>query len=389
MKFVWAGLALILTMQTGFAQVWSRQGGFRMGVFRVWPELEGRAVYDDRVAIDNVDGSADDDFYFEYAAGFDLANSDARYDVYGRGMYGYRSYEEYTGLDDDFFDFGAGISSDKNPLKTGLSASHTKSLNYDTLVDFTSGREPGEILTDETSTRSSIRANAGYEGRISDKLSLEPGYEYWYYLQEFEGGSDTNADWQVHKAGLLLGYEYADKTQFFISSFYSLQKNDNEDGRVGGALLGARSRLTEKTRWVVQVGVAFADYDVSGSEQSLISNVRGTWQATDKVSAYVFGGNDFRPGSGNGEARLTYRLGYGTDWYVNSRWKVGGQVLHDADEKISETSADESLNFSHFVALRTSYDVAKYFRLTLSGRYIDDELDADQTIVSLNATVRY
>jgi hypothetical protein len=389
MKKIYTGVLVLSGLSLSLrAQLADEEKGFELGILRVRPQIEVLGAYDDRIAVDEA-GDTLDDLYGEVSAGLYLNNTPARYNLAGRAVYGYRAYDEFNNLDDDFYDVGLSVASRENPLKLGLSSYYKKTLDYDTRIDLSTGQEPGAILTANTSTRFSTKADVGYERQLTDKTALMPGYEGWYYYQDFEDDVRDDAEWQVHRAGLQLGYGLTEKTVFTLSGYYSLQVNDDEDGNIGAVMLGARSRASDKTRWQAQVGYAAADYEESGRDESVISQLRLTWQATDKVSAFVVGGNDFQPGYSGGAARVLYRLGYGVDWRIISRWLLRGQILHDYEDPLGRSSSFSSDDLRHFFTALTSYDLTKNISLALTGRYIIDEIDEDRGIVSLKAVFSY
>jgi hypothetical protein len=140
---------------------------------------------------------------------------------------------------------------------------------------------------------------------------------------------------------------------------------------------------------MAQIGVAAADYDISGTGESVVSRLRTTWQATEKVFVYVFGGNSFQPRAGGGGAQLVYRLGYGANWRVLSRWSLGAQILHDYEESLTDPGGGNSDGVRHFFTAETSYDLTRRFALSLTGDYINDEFEVDQAIVSLSIGYSY
>ena len=382
-------LSVFLCSSLGWAQDTTDEKGFRAGIFRIEPKIEALAAYDNRVVNDRLNNTSEGDAFSEVSAAALMVNHDALFDLSARGLYGYRYYNEYDRvLSDGFYDVGAAIGSDKNPLKLGFSSYLTKTLDYDATVNPATGYEPGSILTDGTSTRFSSRANVGYERDLTEKISIEPTYDMWYYFQDFESGDD--AEWQVHRAGLQLGYAQTPKTIFTLSGYYTLQVNDKEDGYTGSIMLGARGRATEKTRWEARIGASAADYEDSGSDQSFVSYVRGTWQATEKVSAYIQGGNDFRPGYGGGSARMVYRLGYGVNWRLIERWRLHVQLLHDYQEALGGGTPSRGVGEPrHFATGQLFYDLTRSFSLSLNGRYVNDEWPTDKVVVSISAVYAF
>lgn len=389
MKTFWPSLVGLLFFPLALlGQQIGEEQGFELGIFHIRPGINALGAYDNRVVESG--GDAKGDFYSELGASVAVENTEARYGISGNASYGCRNYDEYTALNDDFYAVGASISSTKDPLKLGVSSYMSKSLDYDTAVDMSSGKEPGEILTAGSSSRISSKADVGYEQQLKGDLSILPSYGFWHYFQDFEDRSD--AEWQTHSASLLLGYGYTGKTILTLSTDYSLQVNssDNDDGTVATVAIGAKSRATDKISWSAEIGLAAADYEQSGSDQGVVVKLRGMWAATEKISTYVFGGNDFQPGYGGGSARMVYRLGYGAEWRVVSRWSFGAQVLHDYEDGVGESSSDPGVGeMRHFLTAQTSYDLTKHVALSLAGNYVKDEYATDQTIVSLRIGYSY
>ena len=308
--------------------------GFELGPLRIRPVAEVLGAYDNRVVIAG-NGDADGDLFSELAAALYLENNPARYDFSANAGYGYRFYREYTELDDDFYQAGLAIASDDRLLKLGLSSYLKKTLDYDTLYETSSGQGPGAILTGDISTRYTTEANIAYEKNLTDRTSITPGYNAWYYFQDFE--NDDDAEWMVHRASLQLGYGYTEKTRMFLTGYYSLQTNDDEDGNIGAVTVGAEGRMSDKSSWLAHIGVAAADYELSGADQGVVGLLRANWNTTEKLSTYIYGSSNFQPGYNGGAARRVYRLGYGATWRVVARWSILGQVLHDYQEGLGDT----------------------------------------------------
>lgn len=384
-----AGLLILLLTPVGlFAQELAGPEGFQWGPVYIRPEVNVLEAYDDRVLIDSVSGNSTGDFYTEAGAGVSLNNLPARYNLSANARYGYRFYSDKIDLNDDFYDGGAAIGTDQNPLKWGLSADVRKSLNYNTAYDPSSGDGPDSILTDQPNRRSIIRGSIAYEKQISEKGSLTPGYTIQHYFQEFEGSG--TAEWQIHNASLLYRHEHSEKTKFTAEGNYGLQVNDDEEGRIGTVEVGAESGMSDKVSWRASVGFSVADYEVSGTEQGGVLNLHVVWQATEKVSAYVFGGNNFQPGYGGGAARIVYRAGYGADWRFATRWSVSGSALHDYQDSLGEGPASAGVGeVRHFFLAQCNYSITRKLLLSFRGRYVNDEYEADQTVLSLSLDYTY
>ncbi|VGO21684.1 DUF481 domain-containing protein [Pontiella sulfatireligans] len=362
--------------------------GFEVGVFRIVPEVFAQGSYDSRVKIDE-SGDAQDDFYGEMGVGLSFDNTDAQYQLSGSGNYGYRKYDKYTSSDGDFYDASASFGSRQNPLKYGISGTAQKTLDYDTDGYVEERQDLESILTSEESTSYSATADISYERRLTPKTTLVPAYAFSYYYQDFETESDAES--HTHQAGLLLGYDYSERTVLTLAGYGSFQSNDEEDGQVGTIAVGARSSVTDKTSWSAEMGYSAADYEDSGSDQSVFSSVNVNWQATEKVSVYVRGGADYEPGYGGGSARKVYRLGYGASWNPLLKWSFSVQALHDYEEEIDDEAEENPSNeeWRHFFSAQAQYSLTKRMAMALIGSYNKDEEDDDQMIVSLRATYRY
>ncbi len=114
------------------------------------------------------------------------------------------------------------------------------------------------------------------------------------------------------------------------------------------------------------------------------------WQASEKVSAYVFAGNDYQPGYGGGGARMVYRAGYGADWKFAARWALGGSVLHDYQDSLdSGNTSPLTGEVRHFFNAHCGYSITKKLLLSFAGNYINDEYEVDQAVVTLSLDYKY
>lgn len=356
--------------------------GFEIGSIMIRPVAEALGAYDNLVYSDAA--GDDGDFYCELSASLYLENKPAMFDFSADAGYGYRYYQDYTGLDNDFYEAGVSVASSDRPLKLGVSSYLKKTLDYDTIYGSFPGQEPGAILTREPSTRYATLANIAYERKLTDKTTIMPGYDVWHYFQDFEDKED--AEWQVHRASLQMGYGLTDKSKMFLEGSYSLQTNDEEDGTIASVTAGMEGKASEKTSWVGYIGVAVADYEESGADESVVGLLRANWDATEKLSTYMYGSSNFQPGYGGGDARKTYRLGYGAIWRSTARWDTMIQILHDRQEELGGAGDGESKNF---VTFKTEYDLMRGLAMAARIRHTMEEEESDQTVVSLSAVYRY
>ena len=151
-------------------------------------------------------------------------------------------------------------------------------------------------------------------------------------------------------------------------------------------------RAPVATSWEAEIGYAGADYQDSGTDHSLVSKLRGNWQATPKVSAYVFGGNNYQPGYGGGGARMVYRLGYGARWNVVPKFTLLSSIFHDYQEQVAssrKTDSDYDDTVKTFFDLKAEYEPIDPLSLVAGLRYNHDQYDDDQTIISLKAVYRF
>lgn len=381
-------VAVLLCPPILLAQRNRSEEGFELGSVRIRPVAEVLGAYDNRVSYNSNNGDTEGDLYSELAAAIYLENNPALLDFSANAGYGYRFYREFTELDSDFYKAGLSLDldSDSRPLKLGVSSYLKKTLDYDTVYDAPSGEAPGAILTGSPSTRYTTRANIAYEKSLTDKTSIAPRYDIWHYFQDFEGKDD--AEWVEQRASLQLGYGYTEQTRLFLTGYYSLQVNDEEDGTIGGALVGAEGRVTDKTSWEAHIGVAAANYELSGADQGVVGLLRSNWSITEKLSAYIYGRSDFQPGYDGGAAQRVYRLGFGGSWRIVSRWSILAQVLSDYREDIGGTGGQND-DIRNFLTLRTEYDLTRRFVIGASIRYIVDEEPVDRTVAALSVIYRY
>ncbi len=370
------------------AQGGGEANGFDVANVHFEPEARISESYDDRV-VRLPGGDADHDTYTEVSAGFALRNLPARYDLSAHGRYGSRFYSEYSDLNDDFYSLGASVGTGEAPLNGGVSADLAKTLNYNTAYDPASGNQPDSILRDEPSRRFKAAASIAYDRQVTERLSVEPGYQLTHYYQEFE--QSGSAEWQIHTASIRLNEHYSEKTRFFAGAGYSLQMNDDENGTIGQLSVGMEGRPTDKTSWLAEVGYAGADYEQSGTDQGVVGSLRTFWQASEKVSAYLFGSSDFQPGYDGGSARRVYRLGYGLEWNPLERITLRGSILHDYQEDVGGGGApDPAIGaVRHFFDTELSYAFARQFSAGIGYRYDKDEYDPDRQVVSVGMDWRY
>lgn len=365
------------------AQEASDAGGIQWGRVSIRPEASVLEAYDNRI-FNETGGS---DFYTETATAVSFKNLPARYDFSAQAGYGYRFYSKHTGLNDDFYNGKASVSSDQNPLKWGLSSDLEKTLNYDNYYDPATGQAPASILTDQPSRRSVSRGNIAYEKQVTDKTSIEPGCDVLHYYQDFQGGG--TAEWQEYDASIQTRYRHSTKTLLTVGGMYSLQVNDDDNGSIGSVTVGIENSMTDTLTWRASIGVASADYEESGSDLSGVGSLRLFYHPNDSVSAYVFGENDYQPGYGGGAARRVYRVGYGADWRLASRFSIGGQVLHDYEQELGSGNATSYGGVRHFFTAQCGYDITRKLLLSLSGSFVNDEYEQNQTVVSLKLDYKY
>lgn len=382
------GLLMLLLIPAGlFAQEAADVESLHWGWVVVRPDANVLGAYDNRVLFDETTEDASSDFYTEVAGGVSLNNLPARYNLSARAQYGYRFHSDNIDLNDDFYTVGGAVGTDQNPFKWGLSANMDKSLNYNTFYNPSTGEGPDSILTDGPNRRSIARGNMAYEKQLSEKTSIMPNYDAQHYYQEFQDFG--TAEWQIHSVGIELRREHSAKTRFTVGGGYSLQVNDDEEGYIGMVEVGVESSMSDKISWRVSLGFSAAEYELSGSDQGGISNFRGVWQATEKVSAYIFGGNDYQPGY-DGAARIVYRAGYGANWQLATRWTLSGSVLHDYQDSLGSDKASPGVGeVRHFFNANTGYKISKRFLLSLNGSYVNDEYAKNQTVASLGLNYSY
>ena len=362
--------------------------GFQWGSVVIHPEVSIRAAYDDRTLWSP--GNALDDFYTEAAAGVRLENLPALFRITGNARYGYRYYSQYTTLDDDFYSAGASVSTTDSPLLLEISTALDKSLDYDARYDPDTGEGPGSILTDRRRERLVSRGRVGYAYGVAEALAIVPTYALEHYYETFEPSG--SAEWQIHEASLQLRRQQTEYTQLSVAGSYGVQVNDDENGTIATLSAGISSRISEKTRWNLTLGYGVADYEISGTDQGFVGDLRINWQTTERMSLYAFGGSDFQPGYNGGAARKVYRAGYGANWQPLDRWVFGASMLHDYEEDVGNSSSSSSRvtgQVRNFFNAQTTHIFTPRVSMTLSGTYNDDQRDPSQTVISLRATYSF
>ena len=352
------------------------------------PQVEARGAYDNRV-IRSVGSGAEGDFYSDLAAAVVLVNKPSRYDLWLKGRYGYRTHSEYSKLNDDFYTAAASFGTAEGPLLWKLSSDYTKSLDYNTLYNPGAGQTPDSVLA-QASKRSLTKADVSYDSKRFSKTALVPRYTFEHYYRDYIAFDSTD-EWQIHNTSLRLRHQYSAHTRFAVGGAYSLQANEVEDGLIATVLAGVEHRMTKKTSWVAELGYAFADYDISGTDQGFVSRLRGNWSFSKKVSLYVFGGNNFQPGYNGNAARWVYRLGYGAQWQVVPKFKLKGALLHDYQDLIGNNTSTSALygEMRHFVDLKAEYEPIDSLSLIAAIRHNNDQYDPAQTILNLGVVYRF
>jgi len=357
----------------------------------VWrPDARVNAAYDNRVGEGrNVDGPFFSDTYGEWQVGLSVQNLPAVVNYAAYGRYGWRYYDEFSFQNDDFYNVGGVLSSGDTPLIWSLATDYNKALDYNVGYDPAIGQEPDSILTSERNTRWVTTGSVGYDVGITEITSIRPAYSLQHYYQTFDASG--MAEWQIHSADVQLRRKHSERTVFTLAGNYALQVNDDEEGYVGTVTLGVESQSTDKTSWLALIGYSHADYDLSGTDQGFVANIRGNWDTTEKITLYVFGGNDFQPGYDGGAARWVYRLGYGFGWNPVDKISFGASVLHDYQDEIgSSTSTDPALGtVRHFFNASLGYQLLEGLDASLGYRFVNDEYTQNQQVVSAQISYAY
>jgi hypothetical protein len=363
--------------------------GIVLGNLVLMPRVDTVAAYDSRVRLDDATGDSEGDVYGEVLAGATLANLPAVFSLSANASYGRRYYVDYTESDSEFYSAGATVGYDQEALRWGLSANVSKTLGYDVSYDPETGEGPSSILSDEPSRQWTARGNVGYAIPVSDKTFFVPEYSLEHYYQELE--SNDTAEWQTHNVSLVLNHVLSDRITLLAGGFYTLQVNGEEDGYIITLGGGAQGQISDKTSWSILAGAAHYDYDFSGTGEGALADLNFNWQATEKISAYVFYGNTYEPGYDGGKARMLYRAGYGGGWALATHWTLGGQVLHDYTEEVGSGATDDDtyVGVNHFFTAQLAYNPTRHFSAALRGQYVNDEYSEDQKVVSLSVGYVY
>ena len=353
------------------------------------PQVELLGAYDDRVKLSS-GGKAEGDFYSDIAVAAELLNHPAVYNWWLKGRYGYRGYAEETDLNNDFYTVAGRLETKKAPLIWYASADLSKSLDYSTQYNADTGQGPDSVLTYQANTRFRADADVSYDKKWFGKTSLVPGYNLSYYHQEYDE-NPIRTEWVIHRARLLLRQQYSSKTRIAVGGIGEVQLNDSETGNIGTLMIGVEHRMSKKTLWLAQLGYAVAYYEISGTDQGMVSRLKGNWAYTKKVDFYVFGGNQFQPGYNGGGARMVYRLGYGGTWKVVKKFSFSGAVLHDYQQQIGEQQSTSSQygTVQHFIDLKADYRPVDSLSLIAGIRYNYDYRPEPQRKLYVSAIYRF
>ncbi|MEI6892441.1 MAG: hypothetical protein V5783_09745 [Pontiella sp.] len=381
-------IGLLLLIPVGvYSQVVSGPSGIRWKSAEILPAMTVLEAHDNRVQIDD-SGNATSDYYSEVSAGIEVRNLPARYDLSVSATYGYRFYSQYQSINDHFYDVSVSVGSTENALQWSISSELAKTLNYNKTYDPDTGSGPETILTDGIPRSINTEGEVAYVMSISEKTTLVPSYSLQYFYQDFEGLE--SAEWQMHSVGMVMNYAYSPKTTFMVGGYYEIQVNGDEAGQIVSVGVGIERVISDKTSLRAMVGYGSADYDHSGSSRGGLADIRAQWQATDKISIYIFYGNNFQPGYGGNPARMLYRAGCGAEWQLFAKWNLGAQVLRSYDDALGRGNSDTLYGGArHFFAAQCRYTMTSKLALSLEGNYVNDEEPVNQTVVSIRLSYAY
>lgn len=384
-------LISVLCTATGISILGEEGRGKNLGPVHLEAEAGVRAAHDNRAISQN--SGYEEDFYGEAFAGLTLENQPAMFQLGAGAEYGYRYYSEFSEINDDFYTLDALLLLTDSALKLGVSGEFKKSLNYGTEFEPDTGRGPDSVLTDLPNTRFLAEGNLGYDYPVSDKFSIMPEYKAEYYNQRLSGGGNTEiADWVIQKALAEARYRYSVKTMFSAGLEYSLQENKVEKGRIATAYAGAQSDMSDKTSFNLRLGLSSADYEDSGAGTGAVSDFKVLWRAAESLSIYGFGGNEYQPGYGGGDARMLYRLGYGFAWQLLSRWKLSGRGLHSYEDGVDGDTVDSVFStddLMHFYNASLGCRITNRLFGELNFSYTIDGVEPDRIVTALGLSYLY
>ncbi|HEY5653475.1 MAG TPA: hypothetical protein VIR63_03790 [Pontiella sp.] len=390
-----AEFILFIFPVTLFAQYADNIEGVQWRGITVRPLVEALVAHDTRIGFGE-GGETLDDHYTEGSGGLEVYNLPARYRFRIRGLFGYRSYSEFSEQDDSFYSSQASISSDETPLIWRVGVDYRKILNLNPYN--TDGTIPERsietVLIDQSTRRLMLTSNVGYQKRVSEKLTFHPVYEGAHYHEEVVAtnvltGADDEEEWQEHHVGATLRHWYSDKTVLTATAGYRQQISDDELGRILNIEVGAESRLDYATIWQISIGIAEASYEESGSESAFVFNIRIIREVGGDATFYVFGGNGYLPSYRVGSARLVYQGGYGFEWFFAPRWTLTGQGVHDYQEDLNGNTSVLNKEGRYFITARCRYDFSSKLSGSAAIRFVNDELAESQTVSMLQLNYRY
>lgn len=269
-------------------------------VISPFAELVGR--YDSNVFQTNKDTK--DDFYADGAIGLALKNKTEQLELMGRIWGQARRYDDVEGRDAD--DWGQSLGAlfgQREMLAVALYQRYAQLDDYDRTPGSVDRMNLSEVALDLTGDRADrakrnvFDVKAGLGKVVTDKVELDMTYAF----SDVDYKETGLYDWKEHRGELAGRYNLTDKTAALLVGELGLQdsKGLEDDSKSGVARVGIDHKLTAKTSLRAEGG--YEHYNSGATGESSIDMInyrlRGSWDASDRLTIKVVGQNGIFPAS--------------------------------------------------------------------------------------------
>lgn len=194
-----------------------------------------------------------------------------------------------------------------------------------------------------------FRGNARIDYYYSEKTGLR--LNSLFRLSEFSTTGFNNVESYTVGTGLLyrysaklvanLSYDYSPEKATELATTLSDPSSDNHN-----VSLGLEGELRPKLNGSVSVGVAYRDFTIGGSDQTVLLASRVSWTASEKTSWTLTASNNFDTSPG-AESIRSFNASFGVRHALNEKMSLTGSVGYQEtklDQKPGPVSrSDEAL----------------------------------------------
>lgn len=360
----------------------SKDEGIKMGDYRLMPYADLMSIYDSNVETQPNNEKDDVSFRLKIGTGFRNTAEKVKLEADLWGL-----SEKYIDLkDENHDDFGESLSFqmlDLGKFNFGIEESYQDIQSLDYAV--------GSIQA-----RKLTRLGALTGVRITEKLNASLAYGFHDTAYE----SPRQFDWSEHVVSLVGIHDMTEKTSGKVSVGANFQSSDAnvEDGTYVSALIGIKSRQTEKLTGEAGIGIMSLSGEADATRFAF--NAGADWKAVEKVNVFVNAKNGFEPSVlDENNYNLTTRATLGAEWAFVDSFSLMGSGAYARNDYLNDvvvnneavTKQDDTLTGT----VRLTYKApCKHFRVYLEGRYEDknstlDSNDYTQTQVTVGALCSY